>query len=90
MEEILIYIASIASLPPVINLISNMVAHRQNKKLMKGVRDEIVSTKQFSELKAELKLAHQENREPKKQLSELLTKTDRVDRNNEKPKNETM
>ena len=82
-EEILIYIVALASTPPILNLISNFVAHRQNKKLMNGVKNEIMSTKQFDDLKIELKLAHQENRELKRQLNELLTKIDRVDRNND-------
>ena len=87
LEQVLIYIASLASLPPIINLISNLVAYRKNKKLMQGVRDEIVSVKQFNELKAELKLAHLENRENRKLIKELLIKMDRVDRKDEEPKN---
>lgn len=90
LEGILVYIVAIASAPPILNLVSNVVAHRKNKKLMQGVRDEIAETKQFKELKNELKLAHQENRELKKQLNELLTKIDKVDRSNEESKNETM
>lgn len=82
-EEILVWLVALASTPPVINLISNILAYRGNKKLMNGVKNEIVNTKQFTDLKTELKLAHQENRELKKQLNELLTKIDKVDRTHE-------
>lgn len=47
------------------------------------VREEIFNTKEYSELKSQLLLAYQENRELKKKINELLTKIDRIDRSKE-------
>lgn len=47
------------------------------------VRQEIFNTKEYSELKDQLKIAHQENYELKKKLNELLTKIDHIHRNEE-------
>lgn len=47
------------------------------------VRQEIFNTKEYSELKDQLNIAHQENRELKKKLNELLTKIDKIDRSKE-------
>lgn len=44
------------------------------------VRQEIFNTKEYSELKDQLKIAHQENYELKKKLNELLTKIDHIQR----------
>lgn len=44
------------------------------------VRQEIFNTKEYSELKAQLVLVHNENLELKKKLNELLTKTDKIAR----------
>lgn len=44
------------------------------------VRQEIFNTKEYSELKDQLKLAHQENIQLKKKLNELLTKIDHIER----------
>lgn len=44
------------------------------------VRTEVMNTKEYESLKEELKIAHQENRELKKKINELLTKMDRVTR----------
>lgn len=47
------------------------------------VRQEIFNTKEYEELKEQLTLAHQENRELKKKINELLTKIDKIDRSKE-------
>lgn len=47
------------------------------------VRKQVEDTREYENLKAELAVAHQENRELKKKLNELLTKIDRVARNDE-------
>lgn len=47
------------------------------------VRQEIFNTKEYSELKDQLKIAHQENYELKKKLNELLTKIDHIQRSEE-------
>jgi methylthioribose-1-phosphate isomerase len=44
------------------------------------VRQEIFNTKEYSELKSQLVLVHNENLELKKKLNELLTKVDKVAR----------
>lgn len=47
---------------------------------LEELKKEIYSTKEYSDLKNELKIAYQENRELKKKLNELLTKIDRIHR----------
>ena len=47
------------------------------------VRTEIVNTKEYTELKDQLLIVHQENYELKKKLNELLTKIDRINREDE-------
>lgn len=44
------------------------------------VRQEIFNTKEYSDLKNQLLVAYQENKELKKKLNELLTKIDRIER----------
>jgi predicted nuclease with TOPRIM domain len=44
------------------------------------VRQEIFNTKEYSELKDQLKIVHQENIQLKKKLNELLTKIDHIER----------
>ena len=45
------------------------------------MREEVFNTKEYSDLKAQLKIAYQENYELKKKLNELLTKIDHIQRN---------
>ena len=47
------------------------------------VRQEIFNTKEYSELKDQLRIAHQENIQLKKKINELLTAIDRIQRNEE-------
>lgn len=47
------------------------------------VRQEIFNTKEYSELKDQLKIVHQENIQLKRKLNELLTRLDRIDRSKE-------
>lgn len=44
------------------------------------VRQEIFNTKEYSDLKDQLLIAHQENYELKKKINELLTKIDHIER----------
>ena len=44
------------------------------------VREQVFNTKEYSELKEQLKIAYQENYELKKKINELLTKIDHVQR----------
>ena len=45
-----------------------------------NLRDQVLETKQYEDLKKQLLVAHQENRELRKQINELLTKIDRIRR----------
>lgn len=47
------------------------------------VRQEVMDTKEYENLKQELKIAHQENRELKQKINELLTKIDCIARDSE-------
>lgn len=44
------------------------------------VREEVMNTKEYEDLKAQLTIAHQENIELKKKINELLTVLDKVSR----------
>ena len=44
------------------------------------VREQVFDTKEYSELKEQLKIAYQENYELKKKINELLTKIDHIQR----------
>ena len=44
------------------------------------LKGEVIQTKEYKEIKRELAVSHRENVELKKQISELLTKIDRVER----------
>ena len=45
------------------------------------LREEVFNTKEYSDLKAQLQIAHQENYALKKKINELLTKIDHIYRN---------
>lgn len=47
---------------------------------MEEVRAEIFNTKEYSELKTQLAIVHQENLVLKRRLNELLTKIDKIQR----------
>lgn len=59
---------------------NNEVSNKEIVDKFELVRKEVMDTKQYEELKDQLLIAHQENRELKKQISELLTKIDHVAR----------
>lgn len=44
------------------------------------VREQVFNTKEYTELKEQLKIAYQENYELKKKINELLTKIDHIQR----------
>ncbi len=88
MEEILTIL--LAAAPSLTAIIGCVVTFLKNKTTCKGVvdkfeevRQEIFNTKEYSDLKSQLLVAHQENRELKKKLNELLTKIDHLDRSKE-------
>lgn len=84
----------VAAAPSITAIVSTVIANlkgiKSNKTTSKEVigkveevRQEIFNTKEYSDLKNQLLLAHHENRELKKKLNELLTKIDRVARKEE-------
>ena len=88
-EQIMaIVVAAAPSLTAIIGIIAAVVKGiRSNKATSQDVidkfeevRQEIFNTKEYSELKDQLKLAHQENYELKKKINELLTKIDHIKR----------
>ena len=87
-EEIMSII--VAAAPALTAIIGCIVTFLKNKTTCQNVVDkfeevrmEIFNTKEYSELKNQLKEVHKENYELKKKLNELLTKIDRVDRSKE-------
>lgn len=78
-----ITLALIAAAPAVTAIAGIVLAVFKLIKAFNALKEEVVNTKEFEELKAELKVAHQENRELKKLLKEYLTKCDHVKRKEE-------
>lgn len=62
---------------------SNENLHSDVKAALEGIKDEIVNTKEYTEVKSQLLLVHSENLELKKKINELLTKIDRIYRGEE-------
>lgn len=80
----------VAAAPALASIIGIIAAVIKNKNITSGVidkfeevRQEIFNTKEYSELKDQLKIVNQENYELKKKLNELLTKIDKIDRSKE-------
>ena len=91
-EQIMaIIVAAAPSITAIIGIIFAVIKGiKSNKTTSKDVidkfeevRQEIFNAKEYSDLKNQLTLAHQEKRELKKKLNELLTKIDRIDRSKE-------
>lgn len=61
-------------------IIGCIMAYIKLKKEFHNVKDDILSTKDYDELKNQLKVINAENLKLKKQISELLTKIDRIKR----------
>lgn len=91
-------LAAAPALTAIIGIIAAMVrlinAGKDNSKEITGkfaeamttfekVRQEVLDTKEYEELKSQLLIAHQENRELKKKINELLTKIDHIKREEE-------
>lgn len=96
-EQIMtIVVAAAPSLTAIIGIVAAVVkAIKSNKATSQDVidkfeevRQEIFNTKEYSDLKNQLTLAHQENRELKKKFNELLTKIDRIHRKEDYNKDE--
>ena len=89
-----IYTAILAAAPALVSIIGIITAvikmrTAQNAKLgevmkkFETLKEEVRDSKQYDDLKRQLLTAHQENRELRKKINELLTKIDRVSRNEE-------
>ena len=89
-----IYTAILAAAPALVSIIGIITAvikmrTAQNAKLgevmkkFETLEEEVRDSKQYDDLKRQLLTAHQENRELRKKINELLTKIDRVSRNEE-------
>lgn len=82
-------IAAAPSITAIVGIVFAIVKGIKNNKTtskdildrFEEMREEVMNTKEYSDLKAQLKLAHQENYELKKKLNELLTKIDHIHRN---------
>lgn len=86
----MIILGLIAAAPSVVAIAESVIAtlfiRRITKKdnaEVKAKLDEVLSVREYKELKAELRAAHAENRELKKMYMELLTRLDRVQRTEE-------
>lgn len=75
-----VILALIAAAPAITAIAGIVIAVTKLVKAFNDLKAEVVNTKEFEELKEELKAAHQENRELKKKLNQLLTKIDHIQR----------
>lgn len=75
-----VILALIAAAPAITAVAGIVIAVTKLVKAFNDLKAEVVNTKQFEELKVELNAAHQENRELKKKLNQLLTKIDHIQR----------
>lgn len=91
-EQIMaIIVAAAPSITAIIGIIFAVIKGiKSNKTTSKDVidkfeevRQEIFNAKEYSDLKNQLLIAHQENCALKKKINELLTKIDRIDRSKE-------
>lgn len=91
MEFETIYAAILAACPAITSIIGIIVAvvkmkSNQDAKLnevmekFEQLETEVKSSKEYDDLKAQLRVAHQENRELRKKLNEFLTKIDHIRR----------
>ena len=59
---------------------SNQTTSKDILDKFEEVREQVFNTKEYTELKEQLKIAYQENYELKKKINELLTKIDHIQR----------
>lgn len=82
------FIAAAPTIAAILGIVSAVIKMKKNNKDSAGqlltefqnVKEEVMKTKEYETLKAELAIAHQENRELKKLIKELLTTMDKVER----------
>lgn len=75
-----IMLSILAAGPSIVAITSIIAACLTLVKKFNELKGEVVKTKEYKEIKRELAASHRENVELKKQISELLTKIDRVER----------
>lgn len=83
-----IILAAAPAITAIIGIIAAVVklardGKHNNKEIidkLNTVSEEVLSAKEYQELKEQLTLAHAENRELKKTINKLLTKIDRITR----------
>lgn len=68
------------SAPSIAAIASVIVACVKISKGFDSLKGEVLKTKEYKEIKRELAASHRENVALKKQISELLTKLDRINR----------
>lgn len=92
-----IYAAILSAAPALVSIIGIITAlikmkGAQNLKFgemmnrFEELREEVHDSKEYDELKRQLLISHQENRELKKKINELLTKIDHIRREDENDK----
>ena len=92
-----IYAAILSAAPALVSIIGIITAlikmkGAQNLKFgemmgrFEALQEEVHNSKEYDELKRQLLTAHQENRELRKKLNELLTKIDHIRREDENDK----
>lgn len=77
-DKIILSILAVA--PSIVAIASVITACVNIVKKFNELKGEVVKTKEYKEIKRELAASHRENVELKKQISELLTKFDRIQR----------
>lgn len=88
-EQILaLVVAAAPSITAIIGIIFAVVKGIKNNKTtskdildkFEEMREEVMNTKEYTELKEQLKIAYQENYALKRKINELLTKIDHIQR----------
>ena len=74
-----IFLAVVAAAPAIVAITGIIAAVCKLMKSFNELKGEVVNVKEYTDLKKELKEAHRENRELKKQLNEVLTAITRVE-----------
>lgn len=75
-----VFLSIIAAAPSIVAIAGVIAAACKLLKSFKELKEEVTKTKEFEDLKDQLFIAHNENRELKKKLNELLTAMDRIKR----------
>lgn len=87
-EQIMsVVVAAAPAIAAIAGVIISVLKHKESNKVVvdkfEELRTEVANTKEFEQLKLELKLAHEENVKLKKQLNEFLMKLDKIYREEE-------